>query len=166
MFFGEKGIIGKEDNHGDEHVTLESTQMMNESMMMSYLTEEEQVALLESHQEISDLVDSELVTEATIVRLDKNARVNQLQKMAIFTIAKEKNDPLFKKLLTIWRMEKNLEGKLFTKYGSEGLRRARKNVQKNYRQKGKTFAKINDRASNIITKVTSGKGKPSTMKKK
>ncbi|MNT62767.1 hypothetical protein D3C72_2005220 [compost metagenome] len=68
--------------------------------------------------------------EKSIVRLDKKARLNHAQRMAVFQIAGEKNDPLFKKLLTVWRMERNLEDKLNRKYNSEALRRARNTVRK------------------------------------
>ncbi len=164
MFFTDAGKVVKEkDNFGDEHISLESTQMINEALITSFLTEDEQLALLESHSEITDLINSDVVTEKTLVRLDKKARINQVQKVAVFTIAKEKNDPIFKKLMTVWRIERNLEKKLFDKYGNEGLRRAKKTVQKNYRQKGQAFIKINDRSAKAITKAVSGKGRKSTL---
>lgn len=164
MFYNDKGLLAQSENFGDEHISLESMQMINESLINSFLTEDEQYALLESHRETNELVEAEVVTEKTLVRLDKNARINQVQKMSVFTIAKEKNDPLFKKLLTVWRIEKNLENKLFKKYGTEGLRRAKKTVQQNYRQKGQAFVKINDRSAKAISRAVSGKGKQSTLK--
>lgn len=165
MFFTNSGKpVSVENNTGDEHISLESMQLINESLISSFLTEDEQVQLLESHSEITDLVNSDIVTEKTLVRLDKNARINQVQKVAVFTIAKEKNDPIFKKLLTVWRIERSLEKKLLGKYGNEGLRRAKKTVQSNYKQKGNAFVKINDRSAKAIGKAVTGKGPKSTLK--
>lgn len=167
MFFtgsGKPAIVN--DNYGDENISLESAQMINEALITSFLTEDEQIQLLESHNEITDLINSDVVTEKTIVRLDKKARVNQIQKVAVFTIAKEKNDPIFRKLMTVWRIESNLEKKLLDKYGNEGLRRARKTVQNNYRQKGQAFIKINDRSAKAINKAVNGKGKISSLSPK
>ena len=167
MFFTNSGqAVNQAQNFGDEHISLESAQMINEALINSFLTEDEQVQLLENHSEISELINSDIVTEKTVVRLDKNARINQVQKVAVFSIAKEKNDPIFKKLLTVWRIERNLEKKLFNKYGNEGLRRAKKTVQTNYKQKGTAFVKINDRSSKAISKAVSGKGPKSSLKSK
>lgn len=151
---------------GDEEVSLESMQIINESLINAFLTEDEVDTLLESASEYQDLINADVVTESTIVRLSKKDRISQIQKVSVFTIAKEKGDPLFKKLVTIWRMEKTLEDKLFNKYGSEGLRRARKTVQSNYRQKGNAFVKINDRSSKAITKATKGKAAKSNLRAK
>lgn len=151
---------------GDEEVSLESMQIINESLINAFLTEDEVDTLLESASEYQDLINADVVTESTIVRLSKKDRISQIQKVSVFTIAKEKGDPLFKKLVTIWRMEKTLEDKLFSKYGSEGLRRARKTVQSNYRQKGNAFVKINDRSSKAITKATKGKAAKSNLRAK
>lgn len=167
MFFTNLGQANtdRQINVGDEEVSLESMQMISESAIMSFLTEDEQVELLESHSDVASLIDNEIVTEKTLVRLDKKARINQVQKMSVFTIAREKNDPIFRKLLTVWRIERNLEKKLFDKYGSQGLRRAKSTVQKNFRQKGNAFVKINDRSSKAINRATSGKGGKSTLRK-
>ena len=164
MFFTNTGgLMSSHDTHGDEEISLESMQIINESLIMNFLTEEEQDALLESPQEYQGLINADIVQENTIVRLSKKDRISQIQKVAVFTIAKEKSDPLFKKLLTVWRMEKTLEGKLFDKYHSEGLRRARKTVQANYRQKGNAFVKINDRSTKAIGKAARGQSKKSTL---
>lgn len=168
MFFNPIGtaITESAQNHGDLEMTLESAQMINEALINTYLTEDEQMALLESHAERSELLENEVVTEKTLVRLDKKSRINQIQKVSVFSIAKEKNDPIFKKLLTVWRIERNLEKKLFDKYGNEGMRRAKKTVQANYRQKGQAFVKINDRSAKVISKSVAGKGKASTLRSK
>lgn len=166
MFFTDTGVnTNPANNAGEDEVTLESMQMINESAIMAFLTEDEQETLLESHIEIAALINGEVVNEKTLVRMDKKARISQVQKMAVFTIAREKNDPIFKKLLTVWRIERSLEEKLFNKYGSEGMRRAKSTVQKNFRQKGNAFVKINDRSAKAISRVSGGNGTKSSLKK-
>lgn len=166
MFFTNTGAITNPVNNvSEDEATLESMQMINEAAISAFLTEDEQVELLESHSEVASLINNDIVTEKTLVRLDKKARINQVQKMSVFTIAKEKNDPIFRKLLTVWRIERNLEKKLFDKYGSEGMRRAKSTVQKNFRQKGTAFVKINDRSAKAINRVAKGTAAKSTLKK-
>lgn len=164
MFFSSTGFTSTEQNEADVEVTLESMQMINESLIMTLLNDDEQSQLLESHVETSALINADIINESTLVRLSKKDRISQIQKVSVFTIAKEKGDPLFKKLMTVWRIERSLEDKLFKKYGNEGLRRAKSTVQKNYRQKGTAFVKINDRSTKVLNKAA-GKKLPTVKKK-
>lgn len=141
MIFNQFGSVVKES---DTAMTPEDQSMIMEAIMMENMSIDEMEAFLESSYDINSAINDDVLTERTIVRLDKNARISQAQKMAVFTIAKEKNDPKFKKLLTVWRMERFLESELFKKYGNEGLRRAKKTV--NNASKAK---------SNIIKKAAS-----------
>lgn len=70
------------------------------------------------------------MTERTIVKFDKKARFAQLHKVAVLAIAKEKKDPLYKKLVTAWRIEKTIEGRLTDKYGSQANARVRVYLQR------------------------------------
>lgn len=144
---GKFGVV-TESTHlaSDEEISLESAQLILESVIFENANDEEILELTENSRLVNDLIEMDAVEEKTIVRLDKQARISQTQKIAVFTIAKERNDPDFRKLMTVWRMEKNLEEKLMRKYGSEGLRRAKTTVQKNYRQRGNVFTKITTRA--------------------
>ncbi len=155
MFFTNTGLANTDPtvNVGDEQVTLESAQMIMESAISAFLTEDELHAMLENQQEVSELINGDIITEASVVRLDKKARISQVQKVAVFSIAKEKNDKDFRRLMTVWRIERNLEKRLFDRYGNQGLRRAKATVQKNYRQKGQSFVKINDRTAKAINKT-------------
>lgn len=127
MLFTQPGQTNK--NHDDD-MTVEDMALLTEAAILENATAEEIESFLSNSEEIDAALNEEIVTERTLVRLDKSARINQQQKVAVFTIAKEKNDPKFKKLVTVWRMERMLEDDLFKKYGNEGLRRAKKNVQK------------------------------------
>lgn len=151
MLFGSTGVVTESATLGSgEEMTLLSEQLILEAAIAEYATPEEVNEILESHSIVNGLLEMEAVSEKTLVRLDKNARISQTQKIAVFTIAKEKNDPDFRKLLTVWRMERNLEQKLFKKYGNEGLRRAKATVQKNYKQRGNAFVKVTDKATKAI----------------
>lgn len=154
---GKFGVV-TESAHlaGDEEVTREAAQLILESVIFENANDEEILELTENHRLVNDLIEMDAVEEKTIVRLDKQARISQTQKIAVFTIAKERNDPDFRKLMTVWRMEKNLEDKLMKKYGSEGLRRAKTTVQKNYRQRGNVFTKITGRAEAKLPMAAKG----------
>ena len=141
-----------------EEMTQESSQLLVEAMILENASPEELIELTENHRIVNDLVEMGAVEETSIVRLNKQARTNQLQKVAVFTIAKERNDPDFRKLMTVWRIESNLEDKLFKKYGNEALRRAKVSVQKNFKQRGNVFARITDRAESKVKNPAPGKG--------
>lgn len=56
------------------------------------------------------------VMERTIVKLDKRAKKNQAYKTALYTVARNENDPDYKRLVTLWQMEKYLTRKLEKRY--------------------------------------------------
>lgn len=135
-----------------EELSAESHGLLVEAMLMENLNPDELEALLTSHEDVSALAEEEVVTERTIVRLDKNARLSHLQKMSVFTIAKEKNDPMFNKLLTVWRMERYLESVLNKKYGNEALRRARQSVNKSASSRSNTLKTVAKKVNNQFNK--------------
>lgn len=143
MLFNNNGSMAQ--NHEDR-VSPEDHALIMEAAILESATPEELEAFLENHTEVQAAIHDEVLLEKTIVRLDKKARISQAQKVAIFTIAKEKNDPEFKKLVTVWRMERYLEDRLMKKYGNEGLRRAKKTVDKASRSKSNMVKKAATRA--------------------
>lgn len=162
---GKFGVVTESSQlAGDEEITREAAQLILESVIFENANDEEILELTENHRLVNDLIEMDAVEEKTIVRLDKQARISQTQKIAVFTIAKERNDPDFRKLMTVWRMEKNLEDKLMKKYGSEGLRRAKTTVQKNYRQRGNVFTKITGRAEAKLPMASTKGAKKATSK--
>lgn len=124
---------GADSTHSE--ITTESIGLILEAAILDTLAPDEISAFLESHTEFNSAKREEIVTEKTIVRLDKQAKLTRAQKVAVFTVAKERNDPQFKKLLTVWRMERFLEDALMKKYGAEGMRRARASVNKSQNSK-------------------------------
>lgn len=83
-----------------------------------------------------------ILTERSIVRLDKKAKLSKAEAQAVFIIAKEKGDRDYKKLCTIWKMRKVLIEKLTKKYANEARRRAKTMVKKSQSVAGATAAKL------------------------
>lgn len=111
-------------------VSEEATQLVSEAALADTLTNEELEELTESAEVCKDMVDNGIVMERSIVRLDKKAKISRAYKTAVFTIAREKKDPKFKKLLTVWKMERTLEAYLMKKYHAEAMKRAKLAVAK------------------------------------
>ena len=100
-------------------------------------------------------VDEGFFTERTIVKFDKVARKNQLKKVAVFAIAKEANDPLYKKLVTLWKLERFIEQKLEKRYFAQAKQKAKEAMKKAKMTKSKVVAKATDKANLLL-----GKGNP------
>lgn len=111
-------------------ISEEATQLVAEAALIDGLSNAELEELVESADVCKDMVDNGIVMERTIVRLDKKAKISRAYKTAVFTIAREKKDPKFKKLLTVWRMERTLEAYLMKKYHAEAMKRAKISVAK------------------------------------
>ena len=106
-------------------MTQQDEQLITESVLCDTLSNDELKELTETADVCEELKSLGVVTEKTIVRLDKKAKLSRAFKTAVFTIAREKKDPKFKKLLTVWRMERSLEAFLMKKYQAEGMKRAK-----------------------------------------
>lgn len=128
MIFGNNGSF--ENNYETEEMSNESLSLITEAAMLDALTEEELDAFLESSSDVNAMLRQEVLMEKSIVRLDKKAKLSRAHKMAIFTMAKEKNDRDYKKLITIWRMERVLEAKLYKKYSNQAMSRAKASLKK------------------------------------
>jgi len=138
---------GKQDNY-TEDLTPDSLSLITECMLKDELSKEELEAFLEDSSEINSAMKDEVLLEKTIVRMDKYAKLNRGQKIAVFTIAREKKDPKFKKLLTIWRIERFLEAELMKKYGNEGMRRAKAAMNKSRTSTSKIVKTVANKVHN------------------
>jgi hypothetical protein len=142
MLFGSTGRV--EPQHEDQ-MSAEDQALIMEAAILDTMSPDEVGAFLENHTEVQAALRDEVLLEKTIVRLDKQARLSQAQKTAVFTVAKERNDPLMKKLLTVWRMERFLESSLLKKYGNEGMRRAKVAVNNSSKSKSKVVKSVADK---------------------
>lgn len=95
--------------------------------------------------EFTESVDSgiamseDFLTERTIVKFDKQSRYAQLKKIAILSIAREKKNPLYKKLTLCWKMEKMIERKFEELYGAQAAPRVKEYLRKARASKSKTI---------------------------
>lgn len=134
-----------------EEVSLEDEALIMEGAMMDGLSNEELEAFLENGAEIRDAVDNEVLLERTVVRLDKKAKLSRAKAMAIFSIAKEKKDPKFKKLLTLWKLENKILKYLEKKYGAAATSRAKKTMNAKKNVKAPSVKKAIKKAKEMIS---------------
>lgn len=154
MLFNEESSI----KFNNDDLDAQTEALILEGALMD-LTSEEIETLLENTSDVAECIAENIAMERTIVRLDKQAKLNKAKAMAVFSIAKEKNDPMFKKLMTVWKWERFLENKLTKKYGNEAARRAKKAAANSAKSK----SNINKAAANKIT-VMNNAGLGSTLK--
>ena len=126
--------------------------MLIECVLQDELSKDELNALLEDTAQIKNLTKSNILLERNIVRLDKFAKLNRAQKIATFTIARERKDPKFKKLITIWKIERYLEDYLMKRYGNEAMRRAKASMNK---AKTSTSATVKKVVNNVHKQLNS-----------
>lgn len=82
------------------------------------------------------------LTEKTIVRFDKNAKKAQLYEVAVAAVAREKNDPLYRKLQTVYKMERILKAKLRKKYNSQASKKVKEYLARAKKSKSGVLARI------------------------
>lgn len=64
------------------------------------------------------LVEAKVLNKKTLVRLSKKDDLDRRTTMAAMELAKQKNDPLFQKLVVIYAKKDELKSKIIAKYGS------------------------------------------------
>lgn len=128
-------------------LTIEDQSSILEGYMLDNLTDEEILEFISNPQEVNENIRQEILTEKTIIRFDRAAKISRAQKIAIFTIARQHKDQLFKRLLTLWRMERYIEARLFKKYGNQAMRSARQSVANATRNPSPTMKKVVNRVA-------------------
>lgn len=147
MIFGASGI----NTNGQDEFTIEEEALLTEAMLLDAgpdVVEE----LLESNAQVDSLLQQEVLMERSIVRLDKNAKINRAYWTAIFNIARKKKDSKYKKLVTLWKMEKQIEKYLEKKYGNEARRIAKKSVNKKANSTNKAVSTATAKAKTMFNK--------------
>ena len=115
----------------EKDLLMESTdeELMNEnvdeSIIMESLIQEAGVQNF-SEEELYALYECGLLSERSIVRLDKNAHRSRAEKKAALQLAKQNNDPLYKKLAWVYRMKKKLVDAITAKYSMKAKAQVRK----------------------------------------
>lgn len=145
MIFGKNGFVSEENES-----TVEESSLILEAAIMDTFSNEEIEEALENTHDIDIAVNQGIVMEKTIVRLDKKAKQNKAEKMAIFTLAKERKDPDFKKLLNVWRIERFLEAKLEKKFGAKAKTKAREVMRNASKSKSKMIKTATAKAKKMV----------------
>lgn len=109
-------------------VSAADSTLITGAVLLEGLSASELAAICEDSKFTDELIRSEIVTEKTIIRLDKKAKLKGATKTAVYTIARQRKDPKFKKLLTLWRMEAQIEKELYKKYHNEAMLKAKKSL--------------------------------------
>ena len=145
MIFDDNGLIINEyDNE------TEVNALIVECALLDTFSNEEIEALTENTYDLGKAVNEDILVERSIVRLDKQAKKNKAYKMAIFQIAKEKGDRDFKKLLTLWKLERFIEVKLEKRYAAQAKQLAKQAMKKSKNTKSKAVGKAVDKANLLI----------------
>ena len=111
----------------EEPMSKEDSALILEAVILDTLTSEEIEYTLENFMpDLNKAVDEELVQERSIVRLDKAAKISKATRTAEYNMAKKRKDPLFQKLLTIWKAERYLSDKIHQRYGMKAKSEAKK----------------------------------------
>jgi hypothetical protein len=142
MGFMDRQILGSSVVEG-----VQDTNLFDECCIyleMKDLSKEERQELLES-KEFAALEAKGLIGKKTIVKLKKEDDLERRETMMAFQLAKEADDPLWSKLALNRVKERELIGKIQTKYGQRANRAARI-AQKDYIKKIKSgqFVKKDD----------------------
>lgn len=113
---------------GEPIISNADSTLITEAVLLEGLSAEECASICEDTRFTDELIKSEIVTEKTIIKLDKKAKLKGATRTAVYTIARQRKDPKFKKLLTLWRMEAQIEKELYKKYHNEALLKAKKSL--------------------------------------
>ena len=147
MIFDDNGLIINEfDNE------TEVNALIIECAILDTFSNEEIESLTENTYDLGKAINEDILVERSIVRLDKEAKKNKAYKMAIFQVAKEKNDRDFRKLLTLWKLERFIEAKLEKRYGAQAKQLAKQAMKKSKNTKSKAVGKAVNKA-NLLKKT-------------
>lgn len=138
----------KDDDNAPEDVEEKDLDAADEASLayaalMDLSSPAEISEIVESYEEQSNLSSTfGVAMEKNIVRLDRQARYTHLSTQAAFNLARANNDPNMKKLMKLWAMEKILEKKIQSRWGSKARKIANVKIR-DYAANGKRIAKPN-----------------------
>ena len=141
MFLNEDYDIDLLESYDDSNITIfdeKLDQIVNEAILLDMCGD----ALNES--DIYDLVEEGLLSEKSIVKIDKYGKRNLAIKKAALALAEDNNDPLYKKLSKVYKQKKQLVDAIMKKYGV----RAESVVRKK-----KANPKIKSTASKVMKRI-------------
>lgn len=104
--------------------------ILAEAIMSSTLSTEELESLCEDKDQLAILMNEDILSEKSVIKFDKAAKLKRAEAQACIVIAREKKDRDLNKLLRVWKMRKLLLDRLFKKYGNAAKQRAKQMVRK------------------------------------
>ena len=145
MIFDNNGLLIDEYSNESEVNSL-----IIECAILDTFSSEEIESLTENTYDLGKAINEDILVERSIVRLDKEAKKNKAYKMAIFQVAKEKNDRDFRKLLTLWKLERFIEAKLEKRYSAQAKQLAKQAMKNSKNTKSKAVGKAVNKANLLI----------------
>lgn len=88
------------------------------------MTAEEREEFLKS-DECKEMIAAGILSEASVVYLDRSGDLNRRITLAALQLAKDKGDPLYKKLVIVAQRRKAILSQLRQKYGSKAKKTAK-----------------------------------------
>ena len=132
-----ENLTPEQDQEVDDAIVAVATPIL----LQAELSEDEMQEFVEGLD--SDVAVAEgVLTEKTVVRFDKKARLAQLYEVAVYAIARAKQDRLYKKLDKVYAMERLLKAKLRKKYNAQAQKKAREYLAKMKKSRSGIIAKI------------------------
>ena len=145
MIFDKEGLVINEyDNE------TEVSSLIVECAILDACSNEEIETITENTYDLGKAINEDILVERSIVRLDKQAKKNKAFKMAIFQVAREKGDRDFKKLMTLWKLERFLENKLTKRYFAQATQLAKESLKKASQTKSKVVNKAAKKANLLL----------------
>lgn len=163
-FVGGSVLESAEDNAILEAVSDEAMAQLQAVLLEDTLSETEMSALLEECEKTTGM---EPVEERTIVKLDRRAKRNRDYKLSILQVAKEMGLPSYKKIITLWEMERYLMDDMEKKCATKAKARMKTMGKKS--EKGdspikKAISNALTRSERHTKEAMKGKKAPATLK--
>lgn len=138
-------LTPEEDRRVDDTMNAVATPIL----MQSEMTESEINEFVESVD--GDIAVNEgFLTERTIIKFDKNARRAQLYEVAVAAVAREKKDPLYKKLVTVYKLERTIKAKLRKKYHTQANLKVKQYLKRARQSKSGILARAAAKLSGLF----------------
>lgn len=101
----------------NESITDEA--IVTAALLECFTAEELSEENINFNPDLRALVESDILQEKTIIRMDRKAKMNKMYKLALYSILKKRNPKLFSKLKLSIKMKKSIVALANKKYGAQ-----------------------------------------------
>lgn len=143
MAFFVENHVDTEDMFLDEEFDMDAYNETCLFMELASLPYEDRKAIVES-EEAAVLEAKGLIGRKTLIRLNKNDDVNRRTSAAAYQMAKDANDPLWKKLMFHMNKKNEYKQKILKKYNSKATRVAKKSQKEFMKNPASKLLKVAD----------------------